>query len=121
MQKELIRQVNFRLTNAYFRLYLYDTFKDDSMGKRLLGYKLTMRIPKYDTKHTTVFEGADIACSPLHAIDSDNAVKAVMGFLTLRKGDVESDYFENYNDIQKDFRDTYAESLSMEVLGRFGE
>jgi hypothetical protein len=34
-----------------------------------------------------------------------------MSFLTLRKGDVESDYFDGYNSVQVEFRDNHAESI----------
>jgi hypothetical protein len=85
-----------------------------------LGYRFTIKF--FDERNeTTVFAGADIYCGQSTAIDSDNAVKAVMGFLTLRKGDVSADYFDHYNDVQKDFRDTYAESLAYSVYVRFGE
>ena len=48
-------------------------------------------------------------------------VAAVFGFLTLRRGDVESDYFEAYTETQKAFRDTYAEDVAMVVYDRWGE
>jgi hypothetical protein len=40
-----------------------------------------------------------------------------MGFLTLKPGDTDSDYFAEYTPEQMDYCQRYAESLSCEVMG----
>ena len=44
-----------------------------------------------------------------------------MGFLTLRPGDTDPEYFENYTQEQKEFADQHAEALAVAVMDRFGE
>jgi hypothetical protein len=68
-----------------------------------------------------IFWGEDFACSPMHAINSDDCIHGLMGFLTLRPGDTDPEYFENYNAKQKDFCSKHAEALAAEVSYRFGE
>lgn len=69
----------------------------------------------------TIFEGEDFGCSPMDAIDSDGAVECLMGFLTLRPSDTDSEYFDNYTEEQLDFCSSHAEALSCEVYSRFGQ
>ncbi len=42
-----------------------------------------------------------------------------MGFLTLRPGDTDPDYFEDYTPEQHAYCDAHAEALSCEVSARF--
>lgn len=105
-----------------FTLRLFDTGLM-KQGKCVVGYLLLMHpfgIRTYATQ-VILFEGEDFYCSPMHAIDSDECVKAIMGFLTLRLGYTDREYFEAYTEVQKVYRDQYAESLSVEVYNRFGE
>lgn len=99
-----------------FTLTLSDTYRRDHRGKSILAYRLTMS----DTKSRVVlFAGSDFACSPCHAIDSDEVVSDLMGFLTLRPGDTDDAYFAAYSPLQLDYCATYAEALSAEVESRF--
>ena len=70
-------------------------------------------------KTSTLFDGVDFCCSPLSAIDSDDTVAAVMGFLTLRPGDTDEEYFDDYTDTQRQYCEEHAESLAGEVYCRF--
>src|SRR5208283_5328520 len=79
-----------------FTLAAWDTNHTDSRGKSILGYRLKM-----DGK--PIFQGEDFHCSPMHCIDSDETVKAIMSFLTLRPGDTDSEYFDNYTPSQLDY------------------
>ncbi len=101
-----------------FTLTLWNNHTQDRMGKSMIRYRLNM---SESGKRSTLFEGADFACSPLHAIDSDGAVEGIMGFLTLRPGDTDAEYFESATDAQVAYGEQHAESLSCDVLGRFGE
>jgi hypothetical protein len=100
-----------------FTLTTFDT-GDPGNGHYRLAYRLTMR----EAGVTTVlFEGNDFGCSPLHAIDSDDTIAALMSFLTLRPGDTDADYFDSYTDVQRAYCDQHAEALAWTVLERFGE
>lgn len=88
------------------------------LGLERIGYVLTMREHR---KTVNVFEGSDFHPSPMHAIDGDDAVKALMGFLTCKPGDTDADYFASYTSEQLDFCSVHAEVLSSEVEMRFGE
>lgn len=99
-----------------FTLQITDDHGWDDAGRIRLGYVLKM----HDAGKTTVlFRGADV-CAHV-ASDSDAAVAAVMTFLTLKPGDTDADYFAAYTDEQHAFCSAHAESLSLEVLNRFGE
>jgi hypothetical protein len=73
----------------------------------------------FGNKCKVIFEGEDFATPG--AVDSDDAIRGLMGFLTLKPGDTDKDYFKNYTPTQRRFADQYAEDLQMEVINRFGE
>jgi hypothetical protein len=50
------------------------------------------------------------------AIDSEEVIKTAMTFLSLRPGDTDSEYFENYTPEQLEFANTHGEVLSMYSL-----
>ena len=88
----------------------------DVQSTSVIGY--TLRQHEHGLT-TVLFDGRDFRPSPLHAWDSDETVAAVMGFLTLRLGDTDRDYFDGYTAAQRAFRDTHAETLACEVYARF--
>ncbi len=96
-------------------------------GKDPLGYRLTMTLPVHragrkDGKETSVlFEGEDFGNSPMHAIDSDATVGSLMGFLTLRPGDTDADYFDAYTPEQLAYCAHHAEALGCCITDRFGD
>jgi hypothetical protein len=83
-----------------------------------IAYTLTQR---EDGRAVTLFEGADFRPSPLHPIDGDESMAALLGFLTLRPGDTDADYFSDYTDTQHAFCRDHAEALGFEASQRFGE
>lgn len=99
-----------------FTLELYDVNCHDSAGRWGVGYRLKMG-------GETVFEclTAKDAVYGHHSVDGDEAVKNVMGWLTLRPGDTDADYFTGYTEPQKRFAEEHAEALHGEVVARFGE
>lgn len=101
-----------------FHLTIWDTYRTDRLGKSILGYRLTSYLKG---KHTLLFQDTDFACSPCVAIDSDNCIASLMGFLTLRPGDTDKEYFANYTPEQLEYCQQHAESLACEVMSRFGE
>jgi hypothetical protein len=104
-----------------FALRLYDAGRPHRPGAPQWGvaYVLTMR--ESGGGSVELFRGDDFGCSPLHGIDSDECVAGVMGFLTLRPGDTDDEYFEGYSEAQREFASQHAEALGSEVLHRFGE
>ena len=92
-----------------FTLNTFDSGRRDEMDKSILEYQFQGPDGK------VIFEGADFACSPMHAIDSDEAARALLGFLVLRPGDTDDEYFENYTEEQLNFANEHGETLSMYV------
>lgn len=105
--------------DPWFDLVTWDTNRKDHLGKWVLGYRLTLH--EWNRKPCVVFDGEDFACSPLHAVDSDATIEAIMSFLCLRKGDTDKEHFERYSEFQLDFSETYAETLGSYCWGRFSE
>ena len=119
--RDIIRRCIFRPyrkgMGPTFILTMWDCHHPHNGGPQWqIGYRLTMR---ENRRSVVLFEGEDFGCSPCHGIDSDHAVEALMGFLTLRPGDTDRDYFANYTAEQTDFCQQHAEALSAEVQARF--
>jgi hypothetical protein len=88
-----------------FLLALYDTGQTDRYGKSILGYQ-------FWHEDILVFEGDDFHCSPSCPIDSDQAVASLLAFLSLKPGDTDPEYFEDYTPGQLEFAVNYGEALS---------
>lgn len=101
-----------------FQLSIFDTGKFDSRGCSVLAYALKQH---EGGRASVLFEGSDFRPSPLHADDSDATVAALLGFLTLRPGDTDREYFEDYTPAQLEFCAQHAEALGAESFYRFGE
>ena len=120
MAYELIRRVIVRpyrkRCGPAFTLAMFDTGRRDSRGCTRIAYTLHMT-----GRRGPLFNGSDFCASPLHADDSDSAVAGLIGFLTLRPGDTDSEYFDSYTQAQLDYCSEHAESLSCACRDRFGE
>jgi hypothetical protein len=101
-----------------FTLRTFDTNTRDSRGCTRIAYTLTMHEGR---KATVLFDGVDFCPSPMYADDSDKAIAALLGFLTLRPGDTDEDYFADYTPEQLAYCDLHAETLLCYVYDRFGE
>ena len=44
----------------------------------------------------SIFEGEDFSPSPQHSVDGIEAVCGLLGFLTLKPGDTDQEYFDDY-------------------------
>lgn len=97
-----------------FTLTMWDNVGYDSMGKTKIRYELRQHL---DGKTTILFSAADFATP--QASDSDETVGALLGFLTLRPGDTDAEYFAEYTPEQLAFAETHAEQLSVEIACRF--
>lgn len=68
-------------SDVAFRLDLWDTYRTNRDGKSELRYCLTIVEGRGESSREPVeFEGEDFYPSPLHAIDSDATVAALIGF-----------------------------------------
>lgn len=88
---------------------LYETYDRAPTGQQKLAYRLTHG-------GETIFEGEDYGCSPRNPIDSDEALRGLMGFLTLRPGDTDPEYFEGYTPRQLEWAETHGEELSLYAI-----
>lgn len=131
VSQEILRVVRFRPyrkgMGPVFILKVWDTNRRDASGKWILRYRFSKGEARDQNAvgnpavWNVIFEGSDFSCSPLHAVDSDETVKAIMGFLTLLPGDTDREYFENYSAQQMDFAQCHAEAVAMVVMEKFGE
>lgn len=139
MKRDRLRSVRFapyrKGMGPTFFLDMWDTHRTDRMGKSILGYRFGecksnsgRRVVKENnlyrgefskTNCKILFEGEDFATPG--SVDSDDAVRSLMGFLTLKPGDTDAEYFENYTPAQKSFARDHAESVQMAVIDKFGE
>jgi hypothetical protein len=95
---------------------MYDLGTTSRDGKYMVGYEFAETAPSGEEEE--ILSGEDFGCSPCYSIDSDNAVCSLMAFLTLRKGDTDSEYFENYTPRQLAWTEDYAcEVIGCEVSG----
>lgn len=99
----------YRDQSISFTLNTWDTGRTDHLGKSIIRYE-------FSDRKGCIFKGSDFACSPMHAIDSDECVRALLSFLTLRPGDTDSEYFDNYTPEQLDFANEHGETLQMYTL-----
>ena len=99
----LLRDVN---VDGY-RLTLWDAYHTDNRGKYVLRYEFR------NPEGVILFSGEDFAASPMYCIDSDEVLRALLGFLTMRPGDTDEDYFDGYTATQKEFAESSAEELSI--------
>lgn len=114
MTFELLRHVNL---DFGYTLKLYDTGDNfsDPYSRPRLAYEM------FAPDGSVLFSGDDFFCSPLNSIDGDDALRGLLGFLTLQPGDVESDYFDDYTPEQLAFAEGDAEQLSILSLDSDGE
>jgi hypothetical protein len=108
-----------------FEVALWDTGRTEHRVGRyscpVLGYRLVQRRHEAGRGGAVVFEGEDFGVGCMTAIDSDEALASLMGFLTLRPGDTDAEHFEGYSEGQLDFCEHHAEALAYAVDSRFGE
>lgn len=92
-----------------FRLDLFDTGRTGPLGHTYLAYRFT------EEDDEVIFQGDDYGVPAGTAIDSLEAVEGLLGFLSLRPGDTDLDYFDGYNQRQWRFVEEHAEDLQMLV------
>jgi hypothetical protein len=95
-----------RIANGY-RLFLWDTYRTDRLGKSVLGF--AFYAPEASEP---LFCGEDFAVPSMRAIDSDESLRSLLGFLTLKPGDTDADYFASYTPEQMAFAQGDAEYIA---------
>lgn len=118
----LLRKVTLRPyapREPYFVLTLIDTKWKN--GRDYITYRFEQKQKGF--LPITICEGDDFGCSPIHCVDADETVASLLHFLTLRKGDTDSESFEALvsTPAHKEFSETHTENVSGYVYGRFGE
>lgn len=108
---DILRDVKVEaLTGRVWRLTTWATDRVDWRGQTVLGYRLV------SPEGRVVFDGTDFAGSPMHGDDSDATLRALLGFLCLRPGDTDAEYFQDYTPAQREFSESY-ECEAMQVYG----
>lgn len=104
---DILRSVKFPSGHT---LTVWDAGTRAPHGQWQLRYEF--RAPASVTVGAVLFEGEDFGVSPLHAVDSDAALLALLAFLTLRPGDADPEYFHPYDGAQY----TWTQSQACEAL-----
>jgi len=95
---------------ANHRLLTWDTGKRASTGQHKIGYAFFVSLQ--DEK--PLFLGEDCGVSPMHCIDSADALLGLLSFLTLKPGDTDAEYFDSYTPDQLDWcKSSEAEDLCL--------
>lgn len=109
MNDRLLRDV--RLLDGY-RLRTFDTNKKEpgTYGHSYLAY--IFQAPG----GRVLFKGADYGVSAFTPIDADETLVSLLGFLTLKPGDTDQEYFAKYTPEQLDWcQSSDAEELALLV------
>ena len=101
--KDVLRYVS--LVGTGCRLILW--YIGDVAGRPKLGYAF---FPAKSRK--PLFEGRDYSTGFSTSVDSDEALRGLMGFLTLRPGDTDAEYFDNYTPAQMAWAQANGEYMS---------
>lgn len=96
-------------------LLTWDAYARCNTGQHRIGYALWASAEDA-LDAPPLFCGDDCGVSPMHAIDSDDALIGLLSFLTLKPGDTDEEYFADYTAEQLAWcKDSQAEAISMHV------
>jgi len=108
---ERLRHVRLHAPSGVYTLETWDGGPDSPFGRQYIGYRFSN--PKGEPIFDTTLNSAPMGVSPLYAVDSDEALRALLGFLTLRPGDTDREYFDGYTPAQLAFAEGDAEYLQL--------
>ncbi len=112
-----IRTVIFpNVAGTRYTLRTWDSGRLDARGCTVIRYELRKG---FGDTSSVLFEGEDFVGSPMHADDADETMAGLLGFLTLRPGDTDADYFAAYTPEQLAWAESHAEALALAVADRF--
>lgn len=105
MERDILRRV--KLGDTGYSIMTYDTHQPTfkALGHTYTGYEF------YDPDGKVLFAGEDFSRGASYAEDSDETVRSLLAFMTLREGDTDSDYFDDYTPEQLAFAENEAEAL----------
>jgi hypothetical protein len=103
MRDDLLRAVDVE----GYQLRMWATTRTDWRGQTRIRYEF--KTPAGDV----LFAGADFCGSPMRADDADETLRSLLGFLTLRPGDTDREYFDEYTPEQLAFANGPAEALQL--------
>jgi hypothetical protein len=106
-----MRELARHWANGDFELKLFDQNKHNSLGQWILAYE-------FFHAGELIFSGDDFAASPMEENDSDVTAAFLLGFLSLRQGEVDASYFDHYTPEQIEWRDAHAGELA-ELIDAF--
>lgn len=109
IMKELIRTL--RLNGTTLRIY------DENLtrgSRRLLSYE-------FKVGRKILFSGNDFSPSPLFADDSLQTAYSILSFLTLGIHDTDKEYFENYNEEQLEWANSYKREYLSYIVSNWEE
>lgn len=127
---ELIKTCRFTIRgsssldyNHTFELKVWDL--NEPMGSHhKLAYRFNHVKKSRETgkKYTTcLFYTEAFGCPMSQAVDSNETTLSILQFITMRPGDVENDYFEEYNENQLEFVDMFAEEINFRAMQKFSK
>lgn len=97
---DVMRALKLRGHKHDFALLLLDSFWRN--GRDVVPYIL------FDmTTKEIIFDGNDFAPAPAYAVDGNEAVAGLIGFLTIQAGDTDAEYFKDYTPRQLEFAASY--------------
>lgn len=104
-EKDLLRTLRLNGTT----LRVFDMEKTRGTNHHCLGYQ-------FKVGRKIIFEGTDFGCPFQIGIDSLEAAYSILGFLTLKPGDTDKEYFEEYTKEQMEWaKSSKCEYLSLLV------
>jgi hypothetical protein len=105
-EERILRAV--KVLGKYY-LVIWDTYAvDDQHGHSHLGYRFV------GPGGVVLFQGTDLGIPRGVAVDSDEVIDSLLGFITMCPGDTDDEYFENYTPKQMEFAEgDDAESIKM--------
>jgi len=104
---EPTRHILLDLSDGKYELKTWDTGNRYDTGQ----WKIRYEFKKEDGD--IIFHGSDCGCSPMHATDSDDCLRGLLGFLSLKPGDTDDEYFEDYTKEQMEFAENNGEELNL--------
>jgi hypothetical protein len=116
---EVLRAMRFApLTDGpAFAVTMLDTGRTDHRGATIVRTRVRcIKAGDGFSAGQIVFDHEEIALSPCDASDSDAAFGSVLGWLSLKPGDTDADFFEDYSDPQIEFAESFGEHLSLEAV-----
>ena len=122
MRREATGEMVTRWTRDGYVLRLFDAGTDDE-GREVLSYAFSDLFWTWQGDFgRRLFVGSDYRPSPLHALDSEESIAGLLGFLSLREGDTDSEYFNGYDERQLAWRDSdRSEELQLLVSTMEGD